>query len=157
MDIRVAAYAVIIREGEILLSHWNEAARRPRAPAYLAGWTLPGGGIEDGEHPQDATVREVFEETGYHASIDRLLGIDSGVIPAEKRLHAGDSALQALRIIYRAHVTGGELTNEVGGSSDEARWFALTEVPRLHRVAMVDIALALDSSEPATGHPLAAR
>ena len=144
MDIRIAAYAVIIRDGEILLSHWNEHGR--------SGWTLPGGGIDEAEHPVQAAKREILEETGYHASIDRLLGIDTMVVPAARR-HRGDSPLYAMRIVYRATVTGGELRNEVGGSSDEARWFPLEQVPELHRVSLLDIALRLNAEEPADGVP----
>lgn len=33
-------------------------------------WTVPGGEIEEGETPAEAAVREVFEETGYKASVD---------------------------------------------------------------------------------------
>jgi hypothetical protein len=40
--------------------------------------------------------------------------------------------LYAMRVVYRGTVLGGELRNEVGGSSDEARWFPLAEVPRLN-------------------------
>lgn len=144
MDIRIAAYAVIIRDGEILLSHWNEHGR--------SGWTLPGGGIDDAEHPVQAAKREILEETGYHASIDRLLGIDTMVVPAAQR-HRGDSPLYAMRIVYRATVTGGDLRNEVGGSSDEARWFPLEQVPELQRVSLLDIALRLNAAEPADGVP----
>ena len=55
---RVAAYAVIVR-----------GRRRPAVPARASIaegelWTLPGGGIDFGEHPDDAVVREVYEETG---------------------------------------------------------------------------------------------
>ncbi|MFF2372059.1 NUDIX hydrolase [Agromyces sp. NPDC058110] len=144
MDIRIAAYAVIIRDGEILLSHWNEHGR--------SGWTLPGGGIEGTEHPAAAVVREVFEETGYDAEVDRLLGIDTMVVPAAKRI-SGDAPLYGMRVVYRAHVTGGELRNEVGGSSDEARWFPLDEVSSLKLVSLVEIALQLDADEPANGVP----
>lgn len=38
MDIRIAAYGVIIRDDLMLLAHWNEHG--------MSGWTLPGGGID---------------------------------------------------------------------------------------------------------------
>ena len=148
MDIRIAAYGVIIRDGRILLSHWNEHGR--------SGWTLPGGGIEGAEHPIVAARREIFEETGYEASVDRLLGIDTMVVPTSKR-HSGAAPLYAMRVVYRASVVGGDLRNEVDGSSDEARWFDLEEVPRLKRVSLLDIALRLNSSEPADGVPPSTR
>ncbi|MFD4421960.1 NUDIX hydrolase [Agromyces sp. NPDC058484] len=144
MDIRVAAYGVIVRDGLILLSHWNQHGR--------SGWTLPGGGIEGAEHPVVAAKREIFEETGYEASVDRLLGIDTMVVPAERR-HTGTVPLYAMRIVYRASVVGGHLRNEVGGSSDEARWFPLDEVPDLKRVSLLDIALRLNDAEPVDGVP----
>ena len=144
MDIRIAAYGVIIRDDEILLSHWHEHGR--------SGWTLPGGGIEGAEHPAVAARREIFEETGYEASVDRLLGIDTMVVPAAKR-HSGSVPLYAMRVVYRASVVGGTLRNEVGGSSDEARWFPLSEVPNLKRVSLLDIALRLNQAEPADGIP----
>lgn len=51
-------YCRIEREGAILLLR--------RAPGvFLSGrWELPGGGIEPGEHPEAAAIREVAEETG---------------------------------------------------------------------------------------------
>ena len=136
MDIRVAAYGVIIDGDQILLAHWREAGH--------SGWTLPGGGIDPGEHPADAAVREIFEETGYTAELDGLLGIDSFVAQPENRISPNATRpLHGLRIVYRAHVTGGELTYEVGGSTDLAAWHPLTAVPSLKRVALVDIALAM--------------
>lgn len=135
MDLRVAAYAVIMGdEGTVLLAHWHEGRR--------GAWTLPGGGIEAGEDPEDAARREVREETGYDVEIDELLGIHSRVIPARQRLH-GDSPLHTLRIVYRAHITGGELTDEVGGSTDRAQWFSRGEIPDLPHVQLVDLALEM--------------
>ena len=133
MDMRVAAYAVITdAAGRVLLSHWVEG-RRP-------AWTLPGGGLEEGEDPERAVRREVHEETGFRVAVDELLGIHSRVIPAESRLSEGArDPLHALRIVYRAHIVGGRLRFEVDGSTDRAEWFALAAVRRLRRVQLVDI------------------
>ena len=134
VDIRVAAYGVIVQEGRILLAHWNEGGRR--------AWTLPGGGIDPGEDPVDAVVREIAEETGYVAIAGELLGVDSHVVPAEQRFVPDAGPLHALRIIYRASVVGGTLTNERDGSTDEAAWFALDSIPT-RRVELVNIGMEL--------------
>lgn len=135
MALRVAAYCVIVDDGRILLSHWNENGN--------SGWTLPGGGLDPYEDPADAAVREVFEETGYRAELGELIGVDSHVIPAERRFAGATEPLQALRIVYRARVVGGELTNELDGSTDEAAWFPLGEVAALRHVGLVDVGLRL--------------
>ncbi|GAA4189366.1 hypothetical protein GCM10022288_17080 [Gryllotalpicola kribbensis] len=133
MALRVAAYCIIVDDGKVLLSHWNEGGSN--------GWTLPGGGLDPYEDPRDAAVREVFEETGYRAELGELLGIDSHIVPAEQRFSGATEPLQALRIVYRARVVGGELTNELDGSTDEAAWFDLDEVRALKRVGLVEVGL----------------
>jgi len=134
MDIRVAAYGVIVDRSRILLAHWNENGH--------SGWTLPGGGIEAGEDPLDAVVREIAEETGFEARADELLGIDSKVVPAEARFVPDAGPLHALRIVYRATVTGGSLRHELDGTTDEAAWFSLAAIPN-RRVDLVDVALQM--------------
>lgn len=142
MDLRVAAYAVIVDdEDRLLLAHWNEGRR--------AAWTMPGGGLEPGEDPERAARREVREETGYRVAIDQLLGIHSRVIPPGRRLTSGAAVpLHTLRIIYRARIIGGRLRHEKDGSTDRAEWFPLADVRALQRVKLVDIALEMAGLEP---------
>lgn len=135
MDLRVAAYAVVTDDdGRMLLPHWQ-------SDGAAGGWTLPGGGLDPGEDPTDAVVREVFEETGYTAAVDELLGIDNQVIPGGRRLspEKRGTPMQALRIIYRAHLIGGELTVEQDGSTDDVAWFTPQQIIDLDRVALVDV------------------
>ncbi|MDD8022133.1 MAG: NUDIX hydrolase [Paracoccaceae bacterium] len=62
---RPGAYAVLIRDGAVLVTH--QAEPRPE-------FQLPGGGIDPGESPQHALHREVFEETGWAIAGPRRIG-----------------------------------------------------------------------------------
>lgn len=61
-------------------------ARRDRRGRLI--WSLPKGHLEAGETPEDAAVREVFEETGIHGSIVASLGtIDFWFMADNQRIH----------------------------------------------------------------------
>jgi ADP-ribose pyrophosphatase YjhB (NUDIX family) len=134
--VRVGGYAVLVDgHDRILLALWNEGV----TPA----WTLPGGGVEPDETPEQAAVREAREETGYEVELVRLLGEDELVVPGHRRLDGSGRSLHALRFVYEARIVGGELTHEVGGTTDRAEWIAVAEVAGLERVELVDVALRL--------------
>ncbi|MET7570217.1 NUDIX hydrolase [Streptomyces sp. NPDC005492] len=141
--LRVAAYAVCVRDGQLLLA---------RSPAEGGGyeWVLPGGGMDHGEHPNDTVVRELEEETGYQVEITGFLGMDSFHYPHLRRF-GRTTDHQGLRLVYEARVVGGELRHEIGGSTDMAAWHPLDEVPGLTRVRLIDVALRLWRERPAVG------
>ena len=62
---RPGAYAVLMREGRVLITHQSEP--RPE-------FQLPGGGIDPGESPVAALHRECLEETGWRIVVGRRLG-----------------------------------------------------------------------------------
>ncbi|QTD98572.1 NUDIX hydrolase [Streptomyces cyanogenus] len=143
-NLRVAAYAVCVRDGQLLL------ARSPAADG-TPEWVLPGGGMEHGEDPYDTVRREVTEETGYRIEVTGLLGIDSSrhVIPGGRPRRRTDH--HGVRILYTGEVVGGELRHEVGGSTDLAAWHDLAAVPALPRIRLVDTALRLWRERPPHG------
>ena len=62
---RMGAYAILPRQGQLLLTHQEEPEPELQ---------LPGGGIDSGESPLRALHREVFEETGWIIGAPRRLG-----------------------------------------------------------------------------------
>ncbi|HEX5086729.1 MAG TPA: NUDIX domain-containing protein [Nocardioides sp.] len=135
-DSRLAAYAVVVDDQDrLLLALWNELAE----PL----WTLPGGGVELDETIEEGVVREVREETGYDVEPGRVLGVDTVVVSPEERTVDRDRWFRGIRVVYGATILGGHLRNEVDGTTDEARWIPLSEVPGLARTDLVDIGLGL--------------
>jgi 8-oxo-dGTP diphosphatase len=136
----VAAYAVIVREDQILLSRL--------APRVSRGelWTLPGGGLDHGEDPRDAVVREVKEETGLDAEVGETARVYSAHIPGAWRDGQQVDA-HALRIVYDGWVAPDAPEphcTEVDGSTVDAAWVPISEVLAGDRpvVGMVTEALA---------------
>ncbi|MEU9337657.1 NUDIX domain-containing protein [Streptomyces sp. NPDC048290] len=145
MSLRLAAYAVCVTEGRVLLG-------RHVSGGGEGTWTLPGGRVEQGEDPFDTVVREVAEETGCTAVVERLLGVDSRIVPAAERTDPGGPDHQNVGVFYQVRVTGGRLRAEPGGGIAESVWTPLPEVAGLARSSLVDIGLALARTRPATGH-----
>ncbi len=56
---------IVIRDGKLLVIH-----RFNKGDEY---YVFPGGGVEEGETPEQATVREIAEETTLNVTVDRLL------------------------------------------------------------------------------------
>lgn len=136
--LRVAAYVICEDgDGRVLLSRWI-GYDGPK-------WSLAGGGLDPGEHPQQGALRELFEETGYVGELDTLVGVDVGHFTSEHHVPEGYDGVDvhAVRIVYRGHVAGGELTHEVGGTSDLAEWVPRDELPSLDAVPLVAVGLAM--------------
>jgi ADP-ribose pyrophosphatase YjhB (NUDIX family) len=146
MSFRLAAYAVCFDEADRIL------LARCVSPDGQSTWMLPGGKVEHTEDPFDAVIREVTEETGYEALVERLLGVDSRTIPLPELTVPGPVPHQNVGIYYRVCITGGELRPEVDGSTVEAAWTPVAEVAELRRSSLVDVGLELARSTPPTGH-----
>jgi 8-oxo-dGTP diphosphatase len=121
---RVAAYAVILRNDRILLSRL--------APAVTSEelWTLPGGGLDHGEDPRDAVVREVQEETGLDAVVGETARVYSAHLPGVWRDGRRVDS-HALRIVYDGWVpvdAPEPQVLEVGGSTMESAWQPVEDV-----------------------------
>jgi ADP-ribose pyrophosphatase YjhB (NUDIX family) len=138
---RVAAYAVATDDdGRMLLCHI--------APSVGVGdvWTLPGGGLDFGEAPEVAVLRELNEETGYVGELDGLVGVSDRVFNEVD----GADRLHAIRILYRVRIVGGELRDEPEGSTDTCRWFTPSEARTLRLGELARHALDLQRREPSS-------
>jgi 8-oxo-dGTP diphosphatase len=138
---RVAAYGLVQSADRILLVQLT--ARTP-APG---SWSLPGGGIDHGEHPSDAVIRELYEETGLRGRVVELLDVDSHF-----REHYLDQEVleryHAVRILYRVSVDSeGPLTVvDADGSADQPTWHPVSEVRDLHLTPIASRGLQFTAS-----------
>jgi 8-oxo-dGTP pyrophosphatase MutT (NUDIX family) len=91
-------------------------------------WSTPGGMIEPYEIPSDAAVREMWEETGLHVELTRLIGVFGGQI-CTSRYGNGDE-LSWVATVFEGKRLDGELRPD-GVETLETRYFAHDEARRL--------------------------
>jgi ADP-ribose pyrophosphatase YjhB (NUDIX family) len=120
---RIGAYARCLDGDRVLLVRLS--ADEPAA-GY---WTLPGGGLDFGEHPADAVLRELTEETGLVGEVEALLTVESFAWSAERASHGRPH--HGIFVVYAVRVVEGELRDEVAGSSDRCAWIGPQELEAL--------------------------
>ncbi|SRR5580765_1310674 len=120
---RIAAYAFVSSVRGLLLTELSSATNSPRQ------WTLPGGGIDQGEGVEAALRREIWEESGQQVQEPTLLGVlSTHWVGRAPRGRVED--YHAVRLIHRA--TCAEPTepvvHDVGGSTSRALWVPWADV-----------------------------
>jgi 8-oxo-dGTP diphosphatase len=120
--VRPAAHGVAIRDGEILLTRFRQPGH-----AEHGWWHLPGGGLDWGEHPEEALRREVQEETGLTCAIDRILGVFSTTF--ERSVDRPVPSVHILSVTYAITVDAGDpCPLDIDGTTDAAEWVPLGSV-----------------------------
>jgi 8-oxo-dGTP pyrophosphatase MutT (NUDIX family) len=88
-------------------------------------WVAPGGAVDPDEQPQDAVVREVWEETGLLVEPTELRGVFGG--PEYRVWYANGDEVGYMMAVYECRPAGGSL--KAGGDEiSEARYFSADEL-----------------------------
>ena len=126
---RLGSYAVVLDDASRIL-----LCRLSADEVEAGAWTLPGGGVEFGEHPDETVLRELEEEAGLAGRIDDVVGIFSKVYRRSRA--AGGADLHFIGFLYRVAPVGGALRDEVEGSTDTCAWFQPDELQALRIVGV---------------------
>jgi ADP-ribose pyrophosphatase YjhB (NUDIX family) len=120
---RLAAKALIRRGDEVLLARLSALA------VETGRWTLPGGGVDHGESPETALLREVEEECGLRPTVRSLVGVHDVHLTG----NAPDGRLEdfhAVNLVYEAEVPDDAepVVREVDGTTDEVAWVSVADI-----------------------------
>src|SRR5688572_21469750 len=127
-----------IRAGIILIED-NKVALIERHRAGLHYFIFPGGGVDEGESPEQAAIRETMEELGIEVVIKQKIA----------EVHLGPKSRQ---VYFLVEQTGGKFGTGTGeefthSSPDDPRsgvhvpiWMTFEEMSRQEKVFPVDVA-----------------
>jgi ADP-ribose pyrophosphatase YjhB (NUDIX family) len=142
-DPKVASAVVVEADGGVVLG------RRAIEPGYGL-WCLPGGFVNDDEHPADAAIRECLEEICAAVELTALIG----VYHVPKR-----DAPSMVGIAYRARLADGARPVP-GAEMLEVKVFPAESLPPLafpsHRYVVGEYLKSRASAEAASPQPAAA-
>jgi ADP-ribose pyrophosphatase YjhB (NUDIX family) len=126
---RPSAYAIIVHDGKVLLT--KESGR----------YSLPGGGLELGELPEDGLMREIKEETGVAVKDPKLVGFHADFFTfteSKKGKYA-----ETLQFFYRCTYVGGEITMDNLPEADRddhemSEWILMADIDTIPRHGRYD-------------------
>ena len=114
-SIVAAASAVLTsKQGNILLHKRRDNLQ----------WSLIGGGMEYGESISETILREIKEETGYDAHIEKMIGIYSN--PKHVIAYSDGEVRQQFSICFHCIIDSGE--GEISNESIQLRFFSRSEI-----------------------------
>jgi 8-oxo-dGTP diphosphatase len=103
----IGAFAIIFDDQDrVLLCHRRD----------LDVWNLPGGGVESGELPTEAVIREVKEETDLEAAVEKLVGV-----------YGKTDKKDELVFSFLCRIIGGQLSSSAEAS--ECQYFNVEHLP----------------------------
>lgn len=128
LEMRFGVYAVIIRDGKILLTRqWD-------------GYSLIGGGVEKGETVDEAIVREVKEETGLLMVPDRVIHYATTFFKRDSE-HSAKHSIQ----LYITHSRlDGEINNDCITDSEKTYTVGVPEWVDLDRLGEIRFRHSVD-------------
>ena len=129
----LSVVAVIRSEGRVLLGRRSDEVVQPGL------WSLPGGFVDVGEHPEDALAREVAEETGMVVSTATIESADLDRTDPEKAV---------VVLTYDVEAAGEPMA---GDDFLELDWFDPAELPTLAFATDLDRVQSSGTSQPGPG------
>ncbi len=109
----VCVGTVVLQGGRVLL------VRQAKGHPLAGQWSIPWGVVDNGESPEDAALRETYEESSIKAEIEGLLGIQN--LPE----------VGWLGVVFLCHHVEGEPVAD-GTETDNAGYFSLDEMDLLN-------------------------
>ncbi len=127
---RPAAYGIVFKNDAVLLS-----------PQFDPGmYDLPGGGLDVGELPEEALIREVKEETGLLVHKPQLIACESDYFTFRRQKGV---YYQTLGLYYLCDLEGGTLSTD-GFDEFEQNYARLAEWVPMKELARIKIANSKD-------------
>jgi ADP-ribose pyrophosphatase YjhB (NUDIX family) len=107
-----ACCAIFDAQGQILLVRHDYGRRN---------WELPGGGAEPGESPDETALRELREETGLEATMERLTGV---------YFEPGHERGPFLHLVFRCRAPGRTVPAPSSPEIAEVGFWPVDDLPR---------------------------
>ena len=116
--IHLAASGIVVNEkGEILLQKRADNGQ----------WGLPSGYVDIGESVEHGAIREIWEETGIHTQVKRLVGIHSDPQHNVIAAYPDGSLIQFAIVVFECEYLSGQL--RISDESTDIGYFPPDNLP----------------------------